>query len=412
MGIMSDAMYPLREYEPFLGLMVEMENPLMGILVAAVFTALVQSSSATTGIVIVMASQGFITLPAGIAMALGANIGTCVTALLAAIGKSRQAVQASLVHVLFNIAGALLWLSLISELAEMATAVSPSHPDLQGSERLAAETPRQIANANTLFNVINTLLFLPLAGVFGIIVNRLAPLKPETITRAIEPKYLDKALLGSPSLALEHVRMEVGHLGELVVTQLNEFRDAIVSRQRDYLLTIAKQDDRIDSLHDSISVYIESIQKTTLSQSEADQLTALMEASILLEMIGDVVEYDLVPQGLAIIEQGIKYSKTDSVILDKLYESILQAVDTAVHAVTGPDEESADAVLAMKMSIYRHEEEMLSSQRAKLVDKTATTLRQLQSDITLLERMRHIYSLSKRIVRGMYPDKYQSQAAN
>jgi phosphate:Na+ symporter len=93
MGIMSEGMAPLRSYQPFIDLMVAMENPLPGILVAAIFTALVQSSSATTGIVIVMATQGFITLPAGIAMALGANIGTCVTALLAAIGKSTEAVR-------------------------------------------------------------------------------------------------------------------------------------------------------------------------------------------------------------------------------------------------------------------------------------------------------------------------------
>jgi phosphate:Na+ symporter len=96
MGIMSEGMAPLRSYQPFIDLMVAMENPLPGILVAAIFTALVQSSSATTGIVIVMATQGFITLPAGIAMALGANIGTCVTALLAAIGKSTEAVRAAL----------------------------------------------------------------------------------------------------------------------------------------------------------------------------------------------------------------------------------------------------------------------------------------------------------------------------
>ncbi len=92
MAVMSDAMKPLRSYQPFLDLMVTMENPLVGILIAAAFTGLIQSSSATTAIVIVMATQGFITLPAGIALAFGANIGTCVTALLASIGKPREAV--------------------------------------------------------------------------------------------------------------------------------------------------------------------------------------------------------------------------------------------------------------------------------------------------------------------------------
>ncbi|MCB1828735.1 MAG: Na/Pi cotransporter family protein, partial [Gammaproteobacteria bacterium] len=119
MSVMSDAMKPLRSYQPFLDLMIQMENPLIGILIAAGFTGLIQSSSATTGIVIVMASQGFITLPAGIALAFGANIGTCVTAMLASIGKPREAVRAAAVHVLFNVAGVIIWFFFIPQLAEI-----------------------------------------------------------------------------------------------------------------------------------------------------------------------------------------------------------------------------------------------------------------------------------------------------
>ncbi|MDH3900994.1 MAG: Na/Pi symporter, partial [Gammaproteobacteria bacterium] len=138
MSVMSEGMRPLRSYQPFLDLMTSMETPLIGILIAAGFTGLIQSSSATTGIVIVMATQGFITLQAGIALAFGANIGTCITAMLAAIGKPREAVRAAVVHVLFNVFGVLLWLGLISQLAEFVTWLSPSHPDLSGTDRLAA----------------------------------------------------------------------------------------------------------------------------------------------------------------------------------------------------------------------------------------------------------------------------------
>ena len=115
MGVMSNAMKPLQSYQPFLDMMAHMDNPILGILTAACFTGLVQSSSATTGIVIVMASQGFITLTAGIALIFGANVGTCITALLASIGKPREAVRAGVVHILFNIIGVVICLgSLIS----------------------------------------------------------------------------------------------------------------------------------------------------------------------------------------------------------------------------------------------------------------------------------------------------------
>ena len=126
MGVMSDAMYPLRTYPPFLELMTKLENPLLGILVGAVFTGLVQSSAATTGIAIVMASEGLMSLPAGIGLALGANIGTCVTAILAALGKPVAARQAAAAHIVFNIVGVLIWWPFIDQLAQLATMVSPS----------------------------------------------------------------------------------------------------------------------------------------------------------------------------------------------------------------------------------------------------------------------------------------------
>jgi len=176
MGVMSSAMKPLRSYEPFLDLMKSMENPVMGILVAAAFTGLVQSSSATTSLVIVMAGQGFVTLPAGIALAFGANIGTCVTALLACIGKSREAVQAAVVHLLFNIFGVVIWVAFIDQLGDAVVALSPDTV-LTGAEKLAAEVPRQIANAHTIFNITNTLIAIPFVNQFAMVVNKLVPIK-------------------------------------------------------------------------------------------------------------------------------------------------------------------------------------------------------------------------------------------
>jgi len=126
MELMSEAMKPLRIYAPFIDLMQQMKNPFLGILIGMVFTALVQSSSATTGIVIVLAGQGFISLEAGIALLFGANIGTCVTALLAAIGKPREALQGAMVHVLFNVVGVVLWVGFIRQLAGLVRAVSPT----------------------------------------------------------------------------------------------------------------------------------------------------------------------------------------------------------------------------------------------------------------------------------------------
>ena len=125
MSLMSEAVAPLGTYADFLGFMASLESAALGILAGAVFTALMQSSSATTGILIVLAGQGFISLEAAIGVALGANIGTCITALLAAIGKPREAVRAAIVHTLFNVAGALAWVWFIPQLASVAVLVAP-----------------------------------------------------------------------------------------------------------------------------------------------------------------------------------------------------------------------------------------------------------------------------------------------
>ena len=231
MSVMSDAMSPLRTYQPFLDLMIQMESPLVGILVAAAFTGLIQSSSATTGIVIVMASQGFITLPAGIALAFGANIGTCVTALLASIGKPREAVRAAVVHIGFNVAGVLIWVFFIDYLAQFVTSFSPSHPELSGVDRLGAETPRQIANAHTIFNIANTLIFIGFTTQFARLVEWLVPDAPldETKVLTVRAKYLDEVLLTTPALALDRVRLEVLHMGEKVENMLKSIMPAIIS---------------------------------------------------------------------------------------------------------------------------------------------------------------------------------------
>jgi phosphate:Na+ symporter len=175
MGLMSDAMTPLRSYEPFLEILQGLERPLAGIVAGAVFTAIVQSSAATVGIAIAMASEGLLALPAGVALALGANIGTAVTTGFMGFlsSKSTEAVRASVVHIAFNVIGVLVWLPFIWLLVDIAVWLSPSSAELEGSARAAAEVPRQIANANTFFNVINTALFIGFSAWFARLAERL-----------------------------------------------------------------------------------------------------------------------------------------------------------------------------------------------------------------------------------------------
>ncbi len=256
MSQMSGAARPLRSYPPFINLMAQMETPLLGIAVGALFTAVIQSSGATTGIIIVLASQGFVTLEAGIALAFGANIGTCVTALLASIGKPREAVQAAVVHISFNVIGVIIWLAWIDQLADFVRWISPSAPQLEGMARLRAECPRQIANAHTAFNIFNTLLFLGFTKPLARFVEHVIPPRRKKETSRSQPKYLNETLLESPDIALYYVRLEMERLGRLVLPMMERIPTATLHGSQRELETIADMDDDIDDLHNTIITFL------------------------------------------------------------------------------------------------------------------------------------------------------------
>ena len=294
MGLMSDGMKPLRSYEPFLALLRNVERPVLGVLAGGLFTALVQSSAATVGIAIAMASEGLLSLPGGILLALGANIGTCVTALMAALGKPTEARRAAVVHFAFNVLGVLVWLPLIPLLARLAVHVSPASPDLAGTARMAAEVPRQIANANTLFNVINTVLFLGFTSWFARLAVRLVPARAAPAGIIIAPEFLDEAALVVPSLALDRVRLELGRIGAIASSMLREVGPALGERDRSRLESIARRDDEVDILEAAVLEYLAKIRQRLLTEQESLDHQGLMSAVGDLEGLADVIETDLV----------------------------------------------------------------------------------------------------------------------
>lgn len=400
MSVMSDAMAPLRSYQPFLDVMQTMENPFIGILVAALFTGLIQSSAATTGIVIVMASQGFVNLPTGIALAFGANIGTCATALLASIGKPREAVRAAVVHILFNFAGVLVWLGLIPQLAEFVRLISPQHAELTGATRLAAEVPRQIANAHTLFNVANTLIFIGLAGQFARLAEWLVrdrPLGEEALV--VRAKYLDDELLATPSLALDRVRLETLNMGERVQDMMARIMPAILSGSNDTLRDVERMDDDVDILHAQIIAYLGKISRLSLTERQTSELIRLMEAVNDLENIGDVIETNLVVLGHERIEQGVSISQPTREVLTNFHVAVNRAVECAVQAVAQNNELAARSVTSMKQEITRIADSAAAHQARRLVAEEPNRIPAYTLEIDIIEKLKRIYYFAKRMAK-------------
>lgn len=402
MSVMSAAMQPLRTYQPFLDLMISMDNPLIGIAVAAIFTGLVQSSSATTGIVIVMASQGFISLPAGIALAFGANVGTCVTAMLASIGKPREALRAAAVHVFFNIAGVLLWVMFIDQLAEFVRYLSPAHPELTGLNKLAAETPRQIANAHTIFNIANTFIFIWFTTQIASLVMKILPDKPTPLEKAgliVEAKYLDEYLISTPALALDRVRLEVLNMGGIVNDMMQQIMPAILDARKQKISEIESRDDEVDLLYEQIVDYLGKISKQNLTDLQTEELLSLMEAVSDLENIGDTIETNLVALGMEHVTSDFTISKPTRKILTNFHMKVNTAVDGAIQAVSQNNVVVAQMVIDMKESIANLASSAAEHQAERLVVDEPNRIAAYTTEIDIIEKQQRIYYFAKRMAK-------------
>jgi len=406
MSLMSSAMKPLRTYQPFLDLMTQMESPLLGLLVAALFTALVQSSSATTGIVIVMASQGLISLSAGIALIFGSNIGTCVTAMLASLGKPREAVRASLVHVLFNILGVLVWVAFIDYLAEWVTRFSPVAAGLSGTDKLAAEMPRQIANAHTIFNVANTLIFLPLAGQFARLAEYLVPDKVELEEKGegvaemeTTMQNLDPSLLMMPSLALEQTRGAIVHMGSVVRSMLADIVPAIIEDDEASVEQVHRRDEQVDALDEEITSYMIRLTRRYLTREQSEEDARLLNVTDELEHIGDVIESNMVTLLRKKIEGGIAFSDEGREEIVEYHRRVLESFDLAMEAFQRTDLEKAQGVVEIKAELVELEQAYRMSHYRRMSSERREGEGSSQIHLDLIDYLRRIDSYAESIAR-------------
>ncbi len=315
MKLMSDVMIPLRSYPAFINMMQDLENPFMGILVGAVFTAVVQSSSATTGVLIVLAQQGLISLEAGIPVILGANIGTCITASLAGIGASREAKRVAIAHVLFKVAGVGLFIFWIPQFADMIRSLA---------QKFDSGTARQIANAHTIFNVSLALIFHQFTESVPKIIYCICPERKKQKSREIVTHYIEESLLKTPPLAIDLARAEMSRMAKLLGRMLNAIiipfmsDEDYVSKQADdnddarlLIEEIPKRDaifpdltlldglllreEKINFLQKEISTYLTSIAQGNITEEQATEVFGMVSIVKDMESIGNIMDRNMIP---------------------------------------------------------------------------------------------------------------------
>jgi phosphate:Na+ symporter len=402
MGVMSNSMSPLRSYQPFLDLMTQMSNPILGILVAALFTALVQSSSATTGVIIVLAMQGLITLEAGIALSFGANIGTCVTAFLASIGKPREALRVSSVHVLFNVVGVLLFLPFIEPFAKLVVNISPSAPEgVTGMQAAAAVLPRQVANAHTIFNVTCAIIFLPFVTYFARLVYRLIPDKPLEEEKEIQPKFLSDMLFHTPSLALDAARHEIKRMGKRVDLMSSAVMPAVLNGDKESLLAVRDMYREVDVLHKHIVTYLAKVSQLQLNEHQTLKLTNIMAAVNDLDHIGDLIEINMVELGLRRVYKGFKISEATQKVINTLHVVVSDALKAAIRSVVEEDIDFAYRVILMKDDMNKLIKQADLHQAERLVAADSGKFEAYSIEVDIIEKLKRIYYHSKRIAKSV-----------
>ncbi len=401
MSIMSEAMSPLRNYDPFLRFMISLDHVLLAALTGAVFTAVIQSSSATTGILIVMAGQGLIGLEAAIALALGANVGTCVTALLACMGKPREAVRTALVHTLFNVAGVLIWIGFVSELAELARFMSPSHQHLSGIARTSAEIPRQIANVHTFFNVVNAALFIGFTTQITRIVEWLVPDRPLSEADRLAPMFIDEQLLSTPSIALDAARREIVRLGAIVSDMLDQSVPCVTSGTRLQLNELNAMDRPVDALHRDIIGYLRMLSLGSLSSEQSDVLIGLIKMANDLEHIGDHIARDLVTSSRKRIEERVIISQATVHAIAGLHGKVVNALGETMEALHDEDVERASRVRAMKQDLSQTIDEIARHEIVRLQADEPKRLITYAREIELVETLDDVFKTTRRIARTL-----------
>ena len=398
MKLMSDAMKPLRTFQPFIDVMKELENPLWGLLIGTIFTALVQSSSAFTGIVIVLAQQGLLTLEAGIPLIFGANIGTCITAGLASIGTTREAKRVALAHVLFKVGGVCLFIFWIPTYAEIIRSISPSSQGV-GLEKLAMETPRQIANAHTVFNVSLAFIFLPFTTFFANAIMRLYPDKKQEV--GIQPViwHLDDGVISTPALAIDLARSEISRMAKILGRMLDAIIEPFITNeplqdelypQLSLVAGIKMREEKLDYLEERIVRYLRKIGQQELSEHQIRDVYGMMSVVNDIESIGDVIEKNMIPLAAKKTSLNGDFSDEGKDELTNYHSKVCKQVSRLKQAFSKLDTNKAEKIITKEEKYSALETKYRTSHLDRLHEEREESIQTHTIHMELMDLLKQI----------------------
>ncbi|MFO8057535.1 MAG: Na/Pi cotransporter family protein [bacterium] len=385
--LMSQIMEPLQDNQLFKDILqASGTSPILGILAAMLITAIIQSSAATIGIVISLALVGgpgteIIDVRAAIPLILGANIGTCGTALLSSLRSTVDAKRAAFANLLFKLIGVIIVLPFLAPFTSLM--------ELTGDN-----VARQIANTHTIFNIGLAVILLPFTGPLGRLIEKWFPEKQEE-SDEFHPKYLNPAMLDTPSLALAQAARETMRMSEQVEDMLKLSLPALTECDLGLIERVEAMDDNVDMLDRSIRMYLTQLSRTNLTREDAKRQMEILTVISNLESIGDVIDKNIMELSRKKAKNCVNFSQKGQVEIEDLHSRILENFTLTLSAFTSQDKSMAEKVFRNKNRIrdlekdyYRRHIERLESGLSESIETSSihldvlTNLKRINTHLT------------------------------
>lgn len=358
MGMMSDAMKPLAESAEFTRLMTAFSNPIMALLVGVAVTAIIQSSSASVGILEMLAIQGLVPLETSLYIIMGTNIGTCVTAMLSAVGATRTAKRAALIHLMFNVLGTLVVFILVSLLPVSTWIGHISGPALQ------------IAVAHTSFKVFEVLCFVLLRKWLVKLVMILVPGEDKQ-GEDKSLKFLDDRILSTPPIAVAQICKEIERMGDIAIANLTRAMDAFFNKDSSLINEVEQSEDVVNYLNHEITRYMVAAAQLDLPASDVEQLGEMFHVVNDLERIGDHAE-NMAEYAKSRIEEEIPFSEDGLAELRDMLDKTVALFKLSMEAFHTRDQHLLPRVLVQEENIDDMEKTLQQSHVDRLTRGACT----------------------------------------
>lgn len=319
MSTMSSSMEPLRDFQPFQDFIINAKNPFMGVMIGLVMTAIIQSSSATIGILQALASQNLVPIEFAVYVLFGMNIGTCVTALISTAGTKINSKRAAIIHLLFNIFGTGIFML-----------ISAYTPYISWLKTLSDSTMVQISIAHIIFNVVSTVILFPFANVLVKLSCRIVPGK-EASDEEMHLKYLDERILNTPPFAIVQVGKEVKRMAEMAQKNFAAAANALINMDVSQVEKIAEREKAINFLNHKITSYLIKINSLDLLENDSKYIGSLFHVVNDIERIGDHA-LNLSEAAQKSAEDKLTLSDTAKKELRDLFNTTQQLLSGAIEA--------------------------------------------------------------------------------